>query len=89
MFVRELPRFHNDLVSTAALLLLMLLVGWMRDFTTWQPLLEVISALAIYEHLVDFTKGILDTQHVVYYLSLITFGLFLTTRSVDGERWRG
>jgi ABC-2 type transport system permease protein len=76
-------------VATFMLLLLLLLVGWMRDFTTWEPLLEVISALAIYEHLVDFTKGVLDIQHVVYYLSLITFGLFLTTRSVDGERWRG
>jgi len=26
---------------------------------------------------------------VIYYLSLITFGLFLTAKSVDTERWRG
>jgi hypothetical protein len=26
---------------------------------------------------------------VVYYLSFIAFGLFLTARSVDSERWRG
>jgi hypothetical protein len=26
---------------------------------------------------------------VVYYLSFIAFGLFLTARSVDVERWRG
>ena len=25
----------------------------------------------------------------VYYLSFITFGLFLTAKSVDTERWRG
>jgi hypothetical protein len=25
----------------------------------------------------------------VYYLSFITFGLFLTAKSVDMERWRG
>jgi hypothetical protein len=25
----------------------------------------------------------------VYYLSFITFGLFLTAKSVDSERWRG
>ena len=83
---------QNQIVAGAAtfmLLFLLLLVGWMRDFTTWPPLVEMVSALAIYEHLVDFTKGVLDTQHVVYYLSVITFGLFLTTRSVDGERWRG
>ena len=41
-------------------------------------------------HLIDdFTKGVIDTTHVIYYLSLITFGLFLTARSVDTERWRG
>jgi hypothetical protein len=26
---------------------------------------------------------------VIYYLSFITFGLFLTAKSVDSERWRG
>jgi ABC-2 type transport system permease protein len=49
----------------------------------------MISALAIYEHLDDFTKGIVDTRHVAYYLSIVTVGLFLTARSVDSERWRG
>jgi hypothetical protein len=26
---------------------------------------------------------------MLFYLSLITFGLFLTAKSVDTERWRG
>ena len=43
----------------------------------------------ITDHLDDFTKGIIDTKHLVYYVSFITFGLFLTARSVDTERWRG
>ena len=34
-------------------------------------------------------KGVIDTTHVIYYLSFITFGLFLTAKSVDTERWRG
>ena len=29
------------------------------------------------------------TKHLVYYLSFIAFGLYLTMRSVDTERWRG
>ena len=37
----------------------------------------------------DFARGIVDTKHVVYYLTFITFGLFLTAKSVDSERWRG
>jgi hypothetical protein len=30
-----------------------------------------------------------DTTHLVYYVSFITFGLFLTTKAVDSERWKG
>ena len=34
------------------------------------------------------TKGIIDTKHLDYYASFITFGLFLTAKSVDSERLR-
>jgi ABC-2 type transport system permease protein len=76
-------------VLTFVLLLMLLLAAWLRDFITAPWGLSMLSAFAIFEHLDDFTKGVVDTKHVVYYLSLITFGLFLTARSVDGERWRG
>jgi ABC-2 type transport system permease protein len=49
----------------------------------------VLSYLSITEHFDDFGKGIIDSKHVVYYLSFISFGLFLTLKSVDSERWRG
>jgi ABC-2 type transport system permease protein len=40
-------------------------------------------------HFEDFTRGVLDTKHLVYYASFTIFGLFLTMRSVESERWRG
>jgi ABC-2 type transport system permease protein len=49
----------------------------------------VLTYLSITRHLEAFMGGVIDTQHVVYYLSFIAFGLFLTARSVDVERWRG
>jgi ABC-2 type transport system permease protein len=49
----------------------------------------VLEYLSIVRHGEDFWKGVLDTTHLVYYLSFITFGLFLTVKSVDSERWRG
>ena len=49
----------------------------------------ILTYLSITEHFDDFARGVIDTKHVVYYLSFITFGLFLTAKSVDSERWRG
>jgi ABC-2 type transport system permease protein len=50
---------------------------------------KIVSYLSITGHFDDFAKGVIDTTHVVYYLSFITFGLFLTAKAVDSERWRG
>ena len=50
---------------------------------------EVLNYLSITQHFDDFGKGVIDTRHLVFYVSFITFGLFLTARSVDSERWRG
>jgi ABC-2 type transport system permease protein len=50
---------------------------------------KIVSYLSITGHFDDFAKGVIDTTHIVYYLSFITFGLFLTAKAVDSERWRG
>jgi ABC-2 type transport system permease protein len=49
----------------------------------------VLSYLSILDHLDDFLKGVLSTSNVIFYLSLIFVGVFLTYRSVDSLRWRG
>lgn len=68
--------------------LMLWIVGWFAD--TAGPVMGTITRyLSITEHFDDFSKGIIDTKHVIYYLSLITLGLFLTAKSVDSERWRG
>ncbi|HEY6361615.1 MAG TPA: ABC transporter permease [Vicinamibacterales bacterium] len=81
----------NQIVAgmiTFAVFLMLWVINWIASFTgpTTQA---VLNYLSITGHLDDFTNGVLDTRHLVYYLSFITFGLFLTARSVDTERWRG
>ena len=81
----------NQIVSgmvTFAVFLLLWVINWPASFTgpTTQ---NVLNYLSITDHFDDFTKGILDTKHLVYYFSVIAFGLFLTARSVDTERWKG
>jgi ABC-2 type transport system permease protein len=49
---------------------------------------KVLSYLSVLSHMDSFTKGVLDLKDIVYYLSMITFGLFLTARSLESIRWR-
>lgn len=81
----------NQIVAgmiTFGVFLLLWVINWVGSFTgpTTQ---QVLDYLSITNHLDDFTRGIIDTRHLVYYLSFIAFGLFLTARSVDTERWKG
>jgi len=75
-------------VLTFVVLLLLWVIDWMTNFAS-SGVASLLNYLSITSHLDDFAKGIVDTRHVVYYLSFITFGLFLTSRAVDSERWRG
>ena len=75
-------------MATFAVFLLLWVINWAGPLTGPRTQ-AVLDYLSITNHLDDFTRGIVDTKHLVYYLSFIVFGLFLTARSVDSERWRG
>jgi ABC-2 type transport system permease protein len=74
--------------ATFVFSLLFWIIGWASDFA-WPWLSETLQYLSVTQHMDDFGKGIIDTKHVIFYLSFITFWLFLTLKSVDSERWRG
>src|SRR6266566_2057103 len=67
------------------------LLLWVLDFgsqtasSAWASALEYLSAFRHYD---DFTRGVIDTSNVIFYLSFIFLGVFLTIRSVDSMRWR-
>ena len=89
LFISSLTK--NQIVAGAAtfgVFLLLWVIDWIGQ--SLGPTGEsVLKYLSMTDHLEDFIKGVIDTKHVVYYLSFIAFGLFLTMRSVDAERWRG
>jgi len=49
---------------------------------------DVISGLSMDAHFDDFSRGVLDSSHVVYYLSIVVVFLFITVRSLEARRWR-
>ena len=81
----------NQMVAGAATFVVALLfwiINWMAE-SSGPTAGAILSYLSITEHFDDFARGIIDTKHLVFYLSFISFGLFLTLKSVDSERWRG
>jgi len=49
---------------------------------------RVFSYISVVEHMEDFARGLMDTRHVVFYLSLTLFFLFLTLKVVESRRWK-
>jgi ABC-2 type transport system permease protein len=74
-------------VAGFAICLLLWVLDWASSFGT-TVLDKVISYLSVLQHFDSFSKGVLDTKDIVYYLSVIFIGLFLTARSLESLRWR-
>jgi ABC-2 type transport system permease protein len=75
-------------IVTFAVFLMFWVISWIGE-SSGPTTQAIVSYLSITEHFEDFSRGIIDTKHIIYYLTFITFGLFLTAKSVDSERWRG
>jgi ABC-2 type transport system permease protein len=82
----------NQIVAgavTFAVFLILWVINWPAPFVPAMWLQTTLNYASIVDHFDDFSRGVLDTKHLVYYVSFIAVGLFLTARSVDTERWRG
>lgn len=67
------------------------LLLWVIEYTerwagSWG---EIVAYLSVTKHIEEFAKGVIDSKDVVYYLSFIGLGLFLSKQSVESHRWRG
>jgi ABC-2 type transport system permease protein len=89
LWISSLTR--NQIVAgmiTFAMFLLLWTINWAID-SAGPTMQKILTALSITDHFDDFSKGVIALRHLVYDLSFISFGLFLTAKSVDSERWRG
>lgn len=67
--------------------LLLWLLSWFTAFDTSGPA-QVVNYLSIVTHFENFSKGVLESKDVIFYLSMIFFSLFLTSRAMESLRWR-
>jgi ABC-2 type transport system permease protein len=75
-------------VETFAFILLLWSIGWVGDYFG-ATLGKLLNHFSIIEHFDDFSKGVLDSKNVIFYLSFITMGIYLTYIQVESTRWRG
>ena len=87
-FISTLTR--NQIIAggvTFFVCLLLWLLSWFTAFDS-SATASVINYLSIVTHFDNFAKGLLDLKDVVFYLSMIFFALFITSRSMESLRWR-
>ena len=75
---------------TLVAVLAVLMLSWIAQAVSpngqWQT--EVLSFFNLSQQMIDFTRGVLDTRVIVFYLSLTFFFLFLTLRVIESRRWK-
>ena len=74
------------------LFVLGLLANWLVPLVPGEwfhiPLREIIRQSIVRTHYADFNQGIVDVVHVIYFVALAAYALFLTVKILESRRWR-
>lgn len=65
------------------------LLGLSASMGAVQSSESILGHINLFEHMLDFARGIVDTRHLVYYGSVTLFMLFCTVQVLQVRRWRG
>ncbi len=76
------------IIAIAILAVFTFLADYLAEYAGAQWQRELFSYVNIMGHFTDFTRGILDTGSVIYFVSLTFFFLFLATKVLESKRWR-
>jgi ABC-2 type transport system permease protein len=89
MFVSSLTEHQMvSAMGTYGILVLFWFLTWNEEIAS-QGLVRVLLGLSLFDHFYNFSRGVIDTRSVVYFLLFIAFFLFLTWQSLKTRTWRG
>ncbi len=82
---------RNQIVAAIfafAVLIVLFSLGLLEQLATAPALKSALSYMNLWDHMDDFSRGLVDTRHVVYDLSLAGLFLFLATKALEAKKWR-
>jgi ABC-2 type transport system permease protein len=89
LFTSALTR--NQILAAVFCFVILVLIFAMpivQNLVVNQELKSMLSYMSPWDHMDDFSKGLVDTRHVVLPLSMTTFFLFLATRALAAAKGR-
>jgi ABC-2 type transport system permease protein len=89
MFISSLT--ENQVVSamvTYGILILFWFLTWNEEAAN-EYLLRLLLGLSLFDHFYNFTRGVIDTRDVVFFIMFITMFVLFTLHSLAARKWRG
>ena len=89
MFVSSLTEHQVvSAMGTYGILVLFWFLTWNEEVAS-QALVQILLGLSIFDHFYNFSRGVIDTRSVFFFVLFIAFFLFLTWESLATRKWRG
>jgi len=89
IFASSLAR--NQIVAaltTFAMLMAFFSFGMLEGLFETPWLKEAFGYMNLWQHMEDFSRGIVDSRRLVFYASATLLFLFLASRSLEAKKWR-
>jgi ABC-2 type transport system permease protein len=67
---------------------ILLFVAGIFEYFVGPELKSTFAYFNLWDHMQAFGKGLVDTRHVVYYVSGTLFALYASVKVLDSRRWR-
>jgi len=89
LFASSLTR--NQIIAAVITVIFLLMLAWPVPYVAQAvppPWRNIIQTATMLTHYTDFSQGVVDLAHVVYFAAVTVYALFLTVKVLESRRWR-
>lgn len=80
----------NQVISSVVCFCLIAIIyalGKLKDADINPTMSHALQQISLLDHSLDFSKGIIDTSYIIYYISVIILSLYFTVRVLESRKW--